>query len=228
MRAIAVIPAAGLGTRFGGDVPKQYTLLQGLPLYEHTLARISAAETLSGVIVVVAAECVAQFRDVLPKKFPKVLRVVAGGATRQASVANGFWAIDGACDVVAVHDMARPLVTPALIDRCVEVAAQCGAAILATPASDTVKQVRAGERVDATLPREMIWLAQTPQAVRCELFQRALAHADATGLVGTDESALVEAIGERVMIVVSNKWNVKITTPEDLVVADALLKAGLV
>lgn len=224
MRAIAIIPAAGRSTRFGGDIPKQYALCHGRPVYEHTLARFEAAGTIAGVMLVVAAERVEAVRASLSKRFPKILAVVAGGRTRQASVANGFRAIADSCDVVVVHDVARPLVTPGLIDRCVEVAAQCGAAIVACQASDTVKRVKAGGAVDTTLPREMIWLAQTPQAARWDLFHRALTQAEASGFVGTDEAALLEAIGERVTIVAGSKWNVKITTPEDLAVAEALLK----
>ncbi len=226
MRAIAIIPAAGQGTRFGSALPKQYHALGGKPLFEHTLQRFEEAETISGVIIVAAPDRIDDLTDLLSKQFPKVLRIIPGGATRQASVANGFRAIAAGCDVVVVHDMARPLIPVSLINRCVEVAAQCGAAIVAAPVSDTVKRVRE-EGVEATLPREMIWLAQTPQAVRYELFQRAIEYAESSGVIGTDEAALVEALGERVAVVPGPKWNLKITTPEDFVIAEALCKAGL-
>ncbi len=224
MYTTAIIAAGGSGTRCGGDAPKQYQCVAGRPLLEITLSQFEAAQSITNIILVVSADRVAFMQDQLTNRFPKVRDVVAGGASRQESVARGVRALAAdACDIVVVHDAARPLIAPALIDACVAAATESGAAIVALPARDTIKLVRDDAWIERTLPRETVWHAQTPQAFRYELFLRALAHAEKTGFVGTDEAALLENFGERVRVVCGEPWNIKITTPEDFKIAEAIL-----
>lgn len=221
-RAVAVIVAAGSGSRFGGAVPKQFATLGGRPLLEVTLSRFSQATRIDDMVVVAAADRVADLAATLPARFPRLRAVVAGGTTRQESVAAGVQAA-GACGVLVVHDAARPLIAPELIDRCVMQAAAEGACIVALSACDTIKLVRDGAIVE-TLPRESIWQAQTPQAFHATLLCRALEHARLHGISGTDEAALVEALGVRVTVVPGSARNLKVTTAEDLMLAEALVQ----
>ena len=223
MKVVAIIPAGGSGVRFGAEQPKQYLALGQYTVLEHTILRCAAAATITEIVVAVAADHIEQMQHSLPAVSPKVRAVVAGGATRQASVVAGLRAVEAPCAFVAVHDAARPMVDPADIDHCVHVAADRGAAILAVPAHDTVKRVAKGKTIAETIPREVIWLAQTPQVVAYELLCRALAHAETNGMVGTDEAALVEALNESVTVVPATGKNMKITTPEDLVIAQAMM-----
>lgn len=223
MTAVAVIVAGGMGSRFGGETPKQYLSVGGRPMLELTLSRFMAATSIYSMIVVVAADRVAALQAELPRRFPKVQWVVAGGATRQDSMVCGVASLSVAPDtIVVVHDAARPFIFPQTIDACVAAARQHGAAIVALNARDTIKQVDTAHVITATIPRETIWLAQTPQAFRCELLQRACKHARENGLSGTDEAALVEALGVPVMVVPGHPWNIKVTTPDDMVLAEAI------
>lgn len=221
-RTVAVIVAAGSGSRFGGAVPKQFAMLGGRPLLEVTLSRFAQATRIDDMVVVVAKERVAELAAALPARFPRLRTVVAGGATRQESVAAGVLAA-GACGVLVVHDAARPLIAPELIDRCIMQAAAHGACIVALPAHDTIKLVRDSAIVE-TVPRESIWQAQTPQAFHAALLCRALENARQHGISGTDEAALVEALGVRVTVVPGSTRNIKVTTAEDLIVAEALVQ----
>jgi 2-C-methyl-D-erythritol 4-phosphate cytidylyltransferase len=223
MQVAAIIPAAGQGARFGGEIPKQFLVLSGRSLLEVTIERIAQAELIQEIVVVVAPDRVVAMEAGLKAIHPKVQTVVAGGATRQASVTAGVRATSPEVSLVAVHDAARPCVDPQLVDRCIEAAAGRGAAILAAPAADTIKLVTQGNLVSETIPRGSIWLAQTPQVVNRELMLEAIDHAETHGLTGTDEAALVEALGKPVAIVESSRWNIKVTLPEDLVIAEALL-----
>lgn len=223
MTAVAVIVAGGSGSRFGGDTPKQYLVLGGRPMLELTLSRFMAASSIRSIVVVVAADRVAALQAELPRHFTKVQQVVAGGATRQDSMACGVMALAVEPDtIVAVHDAARPFIFPETIDACVTAARQHGAAIVALNARDTIKQIDTAHVITKTIPRETIWQAQTPQAFRCELLQRAIKHARETGVQGTDEAALVEALGVPVMVVPGHPWNIKVTTPDDMVLAEAI------
>ncbi len=175
---------------------------------------------LARMVVVVADDVREQAKSLLaPLRLP--LRFASAGAERQQSVASGIAALDPECAIVAVHDAARPLVTPEAIAACVAAARSTGAAILATPVPDTVKRVD-GDRIVATIPRADLWLAQTPQVFAAAVLRRA--HADAPAdLVATDDAALVERLGLPVAIVPSDPGNRKITTPADLAWAEAQL-----
>jgi 2-C-methyl-D-erythritol 4-phosphate cytidylyltransferase len=220
--AYGIVVAAGRSERMGG-VDKVLTELVGRPLIAWTLAAFRSCPGVEGVVVVAAPERVERVRDLVAEwRFRNVINVVPGGERRQDSVRAGIEAANGAA-IVAIHDGARPLVTPELISRGIELARECGAAIAAVPARDTVKQAEGDPPViRATHDRASIWLAQTPQVFDRELLMRA--HEEA-GSNATDDAALVEALGHNVLIYEGSAQNIKITTPEDLLIAETLLRA---
>jgi 2-C-methyl-D-erythritol 4-phosphate cytidylyltransferase len=223
---IAIIAAAGAGSRMVSDRPKQFLLLAGTPIIFHTLKPFEQCDSIHEVIVVLPAEESAGFLS-LAGKFGvrKVARVVPGGATRAESVKRGLMAIRSAtAKIVAVHDGVRPFVTVEEIENTIAAAQSDGAAILVAPATDTIKQV-SDQRVDKTLDRRLLRRALTPQCFRYELLCEAYQRADVNDPTLTDESALVEQLGRSVTIVEGSSRNIKITTAEDLLVAEALLKA---
>jgi len=221
----AIIAAAGAGTRMASDRPKQFLQLAGRPLIFHTLQPFEACENIHEVIVVLPAEESAGFLSLVGKYgLRKVTRVVPGGATRADSVKRGLMAIRSAtAEIVVVHDGVRPFVTVEEIESTIAAAKTDGAAILVAPVTDTVKQV-CGERVVGTLDRLELRRALTPQSFQYELLREAYQQADVNDPSLTDESALVERLGRPVTIVAGSARNIKITTPGDLVVAEALLK----
>ena len=212
----AIILAAGSGKRMGTHIPKQFLDLAGRPVLAWTLTAFERADRIDRVVLVVGQEdidtCREQFGN---KKFSKVVEVIAGGAERQDSVACGLRVIPQNADVVAVHDGARAYITPEDINAVVLAAAECGAAVLGIPVTDTVKRVQ-GDQVTATLDRSTLRAVQTPQAFRREVIFRAHRAARESGYLGTDDTALVERLGEAVTIVPGRADNIKITSPEDL------------
>jgi 2-C-methyl-D-erythritol 4-phosphate cytidylyltransferase len=226
---VAIVVAGGKGTRFGGNRPKQFLELDGLPIIIHTLRQFEQSCQIEEVVVVLAAEEIAPFHSLVERfGLPKVSRVVAGGETRSQSVRNGLAAIETA-NIVAVHDGVRPLVNPEEIDRTVMVAAERGAAILVAPVGDTIKRVDDG-RISDTLPRKTLRRALTPQCFRFEILRRAYANLgelEAAGVDVTDDSFLVEQLGVPVTAVEGGPGNIKITTAEDLALAEALLNKSL-
>jgi len=221
-KTLAIIPSAGLGRRMG-TLKKNYLKLLGRPVLAHTLEAFEACSSIDSIIVVVAAEDIDRCAEevVSPYGFTKVIDIVAGGAERQDSVANGLARAEG-FDMVAVHDGARPLVTAGIIDSVVAAALRTGAAITAVPIKDTIKET-AGGVVKGTLDRSSLVSVHTPQAFRTELLQRALESARQDGFIGTDESSLVERLGEPVTVVIGSYDNIKITTAEDLSLAEFIL-----
>jgi len=221
---IAIIAAAGAGTRMASDRPKQFLLLAGTPVIFHTLKVFEECASIQEVIVVLPVEESAGFLSMAGKMgLRKVARVVPGGATRAESVKRGLMAIRSAtAEIVAVHDGVRPFVTVDEINSVVAAAHADGAAILVAPVTDTIKQVN-DRAVVKTLDREVLRRALTPQCFRYELLREAYQRADVNDPSLTDESALVEQLGHRVSIVEGSARNIKITTTEDLVVAEALL-----
>jgi 2-C-methyl-D-erythritol 4-phosphate cytidylyltransferase len=221
---IAIIAAAGAGTRMASDRPKQFLLLAGTPVIFHTLKVFEQCDSIQEVIVVLPAEESAGFLSMAGKiGLRKVARVVPGGATRAESVKRGLMSIRSAtAQIVAVHDGVRPFVTVQEIDNTVAAAQADGAAILAAPVTDTIKQV-SDCAVMKTLDRVELRRALTPQCFRYELLREAYQRADVNDPSLTDESALVEQLGHRVSVVEGSARNIKITTPEDLVVAEVLL-----
>jgi len=221
--AYAVVVAAGRSERMGGT-DKIFAELAGRPLLAWTLRAFALCEAIEGIVVVGTPVAVGRLEQLTREwRFAKVSAVVAGGETRQASVRAGVEAAEDAA-IVAVHDGARPLVTPELVTRGVELARAHGAAVCAMLSRDTVKQANETGNVPivgATLDRERIWLAQTPQVFVRELLLRAHRQAER---VATDDAALVEALGERVLLYEGDTWNLKVTTPDDLLVAEAILR----
>jgi 2-C-methyl-D-erythritol 4-phosphate cytidylyltransferase len=222
---IAIIAAAGAGTRMASDRPKQFLLLAGMPVIFHTLRSFEQCGSIDEVIVVLPAAESAGFVSQAGKfGVRKLARVVPGGATRADSVKRGLMAIRSAtAGIVAVHDGVRPFVTVDEIDATVAAAKVHGAAILVAPVTDTIKQVDDG-LVVRTLDRVSLRRALTPQCFRYELLRQAYERADVNDPSLTDESALVEQLGQPVSIVEGSARNIKITTAEDLRVAEALLQ----
>jgi 2-C-methyl-D-erythritol 4-phosphate cytidylyltransferase len=229
MKAAAIIPAAGLGTRMGRGASepsarKQFISIGGAPIFVHTLRRFAAAESISQILIAVRESDQEEVSALLDKEsFPKPVRLAPGGQNRQESVRNCLALVADDVEVVAVHDAVRPFVTTELIDQVVEHAHRDGAVILGVPAVDTVKRV--DQRiVHATLPRETIMLAQTPQAFRTDLLRQAYAAAERDGFTGTDEASLVEHLGHDVHVMMGSPRNIKITRPSDLRLAQFYLE----
>ena len=221
---VAIVVAAGKGTRLGGARPKQFLELRGVPIIIHTLQQFERCKEIDEVITVLPAEDTAGFES-LAKQFDlsKAGRVVAGGATRAQSVRNGLNAI-GDADIVAVHDGVRPFVTAEEIDQVVVAARQSGAAVLTARVADTIKRVQDG-RIIETVPRAELRRALTPQCFQFEILKRAydkLDELESAELEITDESLLVERLGVEVVTVEGNARNIKITNADDLRQADAL------
>jgi 2-C-methyl-D-erythritol 4-phosphate cytidylyltransferase len=221
---IAIIAAAGAGTRMASDRPKQFLLLAGTPVLIHTLKVFEQCESIQEVIVVLPAEESAGFLSLAGKfGLRKVARVVPGGVTRADSVKRGLSAIRAAtAEIVVVHDGVRPFVTVEEIDATVAAAQIDGAAILVAPVTDTIKQV-SDQRVERTLDRGVLRRAMTPQCFRYELLRQAYQAADVTDASLTDESVLVEKMGIPVSVVEGSPRNIKITTADDLAIAEAIL-----
>lgn len=227
MTVAAIIPAAGLGTRMGERTAKPYLGLAGKPILAHTLAVFEAAPEVREITVVVHPGEMEQCQEkvIAAFGFKKVLRLVPGGKERQDSVYNALKVLheDERLELILVHDGVRPLVTPDDISRVIQTAQRHGAAILGWPAQDTLKRVNARGEVVETLDRHQIWQIQTPQAFQAQLLWRAFVEAHGRGLYGTDEAALVEALSHPIVVVPGSPFNLKITTPEDLSLAEALL-----
>ncbi len=221
----AVIPAAGASTRSPGEIGKQFRVLGTKPLLVHTLERVWRSDAVWMVAVAVPEENLAYARELLQPLVPEGvgLMVVVGGETRQASVAAGLEALPQDIEVVTVHDAVRPLFEPRWIRDTVALCRDFDGAIVAVPASDTLKEVEAGSppaagcsgTISRTIPRASVWQAQTPQTFRASILRRALRHAEETGLEGTDEASLVEAVGGRIAVVEGSPHNIKVTTPDD-------------
>lgn len=222
-RATAVIVAAGRGERFG-VASKCMASLAGRPLLTYSIDAAVAAQSIDAIVIVAGAHTRTAIEELVAgsDRKRKPLFIVNGGAERQHSVARGLAVTQPGVDVVVIHDAARPLVDAGLFDRCVSLACETGAAIVATPVVDTVKRVRDG-RIVETVPRDDLWAAQTPQAFRRERLAAAFDTALARDRTFTDEAGLFEALGWAVEIVPGSASNIKITVPADLAVAEALL-----
>lgn len=226
---IAIVVAAGKGTRLGSREPKQFLELSGTPIIIHTLRNFEQCDTINEVILVLPAEMTAGFLSTANKfGLRKVTHVVAGGETRARSVLNGLNRISDA-GIVAVHDGVRPFVTAAEVMRVVQAAEKDGAALLVAPVADTIKETSGGIVV-RTPPRLDLRRALTPQAFRFEILRRAFDQLDeieAAGIEITDESLLVERLGVPVTTVEGSARNIKITSQEDLVLGEAILAQKL-
>jgi 2-C-methyl-D-erythritol 4-phosphate cytidylyltransferase len=241
MKVVVIIPAAGLGTRMAsapgtkGKKPaasKQFTELGGTPILVHTLRKFAASPQVSEIYVALRGNEIEGFRSRLEKDakdvLQKTIHLVEGGEHRQHSVANAMSSLSATNDdIVLVHDAVRPFVTEEIIHDVIRAAQKYGAAIAGLPAVDTVKQVERtsdGALVTATLPRERVVLAQTPQGFRYAVLKKAFDEAAADGFTGTDEASLVERSGHPVAVVMGSARNIKITAPADMELAEFFLK----
>lgn len=222
----AVIAGAGQGTRMGSEARKQYMMLGNRPVLAHTLLAFEKCDAIEEIFLVIPRGddplCKKEIID--PLRPNKPIHLISGGATRQESVYNGLKAIDGRFGLVVIHDGVRPLVKIDHIAECVRVAEKYGGCILAVAASDTMKTVDEHDRVIVTMKRHMIRMAQTPQAFYYNLIRGAHEAAQKEAYVGTDDAELVELCGEVVKVIPGDPYNIKITTPEDLKLAEALMQ----
>ncbi len=228
MNVHALVPAAGNGRRIGGDTKKQYLELGERPVLAQTLVRLAAQPQIVSIHLIVPeadiAFCRAELVDLY--RLEKISGVVAGGAERQDSVRKGLEACGAESqDVILVHDGVRPFFPKDQIGPLIQLAATKGAALLAVPAQDTIKEVFDGE-VRATLDRRLLWQVQTPQAFRFDRLFEAHQRAHAAGYIGTDDASLIEWCGWPIAVLTGHPYNLKITTPADLALARALLAAG--
>jgi 2-C-methyl-D-erythritol 4-phosphate cytidylyltransferase len=228
----AILPAAGLGTRMGHETPKQFLELDGVPIVILSLRRIAACPLITNIIVATRAEEVERLdARIRQEKIKQPVRVVKGGDSRQGSVAQALHQVPADTELVAVHDAVRPFVTVEQISRVIEEARRRKAAILGVPAMDTVKEVKRASLpedvalITATVPRERVVLAQTPQVFETKLLKEAFAAAEEDGVNASDEAGLVERIGHEVYVVLGSERNIKITKPADMELARFYLHA---
>ncbi len=228
MKTIALIPAAGMGKRMGAGINKQYLLLAGMPIVARTIAVFEESELVDEIYVISPEAEIPFCREqvIAAHGFSKVKSVVQGGLERQHSVLNGLRAIiePGDNDLVLIHDGVRPFVTQKIIGQSVAVAKAHEGALVAVPVKDTIKVVVDGI-IRETPQRETLWQAQTPQAFQYGIIRDAHEKAAAEGFLGTDDASLVERLGGHVHVVMGDYRNIKITTPEDLVLAEAFYMA---
>lgn len=221
---IAIIVAAGGGTRFGSPVPKQFLEILGKPLVVHTLEQFESCQAIDEIVLVLPAEEIEKFSDIVETyNLKKLAKTVGGGRTRAESVFKGLNAVDAeSAEIIAVHDGARPLVTTDEITETIERARKTGAACLVAAVTDTIKEV-AGGNIIATIDRAKLRRALTPQCFRYEILKRAFDENKISEAV-TDECFLVERLGYKIAAVEGSAKNIKVTTPEDFVLAESLLK----
>jgi 2-C-methyl-D-erythritol 4-phosphate cytidylyltransferase len=229
MRVIAIIPAAGMGKRMGAGINKQYLLLNEKPIVAHTIALFENAPIIDDIYLVIPEPEIPFCREHVVERygFAKIRRIVPGGAERQNSVLNGLRVVEDARDddLILIHDGVRPFVPIHVIEKALAVARSHDGALVAVPAKDTIKIVVDGI-IRETPPRENLWLAQTPQAFRYGVIRAAHEIADAEGFLGTDDAMLVERLGKDIHVVLGDYRNIKITTPEDLILAEAFLRTA--
>jgi 2-C-methyl-D-erythritol 4-phosphate cytidylyltransferase len=229
MKVFVILPAAGLGTRMAGPQPKQFLALDGVPILVHSLRAFAAVPRVTAIYVAVRkTEMERVEAQVAEAGFAGRVKMVEGGEKRQESVAHALAALPAEDDdIVLVHDAVRPLIDAATIERTIDAVIETGAAIVGLPAVDTIKQVERtahGALITATIPREFVVQAQTPQGFRYGLLKRAFAEAEADGFLGTDEASLMERAGLSVAVVHGSQVNLKITQPGDLELAEFYLR----
>ena len=219
----AIIVAAGSGSRFQAEKPKQFLEIAGKPLIFHTLDRFEKCPSIDEIVLVLPSNEIENFKKLAAGfNLTKLKKIIPGGKTRAESVFSGLQAVDEKCEIVAVHDGARPLVSCEEISRTIEMAMKTGAACLTAKVTDTIKKI-AGDKIVGTIDRENLRRALTPQCFQTEILRRAIAGADLSEAV-TDECFLIEKLGYEIAFVDGSAKNIKITTREDFVLAEVLLK----
>jgi 2-C-methyl-D-erythritol 4-phosphate cytidylyltransferase len=225
MKISAIIVAAGKSKRIKDKLPKQFIKIGGKPVLTHTLESFERCEEVDEIILVVSEDWLTYCStEVVDKyEFKKIKRVISGGEKRQDSVYKALLAVPKNTAIVIIHDGVRPLINPSKITESIKMCKECQAVILAVPIKETVKRVEDGS-VHTTLNRERLWTAQTPQTFDYETLLDAFEKAKKDGFTGTDDASLVERIGIKVKIIEGDYDNIKITTPEDLILAEEILK----
>ncbi len=224
MKTVAIIVAGGLGKRIEGNLPKQFLMLGDKPILAHTIDKFEKCDLVDEIILVVpemyldycSQTIVDQYR------FGKIRKITTGGEERQDSVYQGLISCSDYTSTVAIHDGVRPLITPEIVAASIKLCQQKKAVIVAVPVKDTIKRVECS-LVTATLDRRELWLVQTPQVFEYKLIMEAHKKAREENFIGTDDSVLVERMGGEVSVLEGNYNNIKITTTEDLLVAESLL-----
>lgn len=222
---VAIVAAAGRSERMGGR-NKLFLPLMGMPILAHTLLALERCSSMEKIIVVVEGSDKKQFEEEIRARYSlgKILGVMEGGRERQDSVLNGLRALPRETTRVSIHDGARPLVTPDLILKAVEALEDYDGVVTAVPLKDTIKEVDSENLIRTTVERKDLWAAQTPQVFRPEILMKAHQKARMDGFYGTDDSVLLERLGYKVKVIMGSYENIKITTPEDLAVAEAILR----
>ena len=226
----AIIVAGGSGKRMGGTVKKQFIKLQGKEVLAHTIEKFNQLEEVEEIIVVVGEEDIYKVKKEIVERyeFNKVSKVVAGGQERQDSVYNGLMAMNDKIEYVMIHDGARPFISKEILKRVIEETMEYKATIVAVPVIDTIKVINTTtQKVEDTPKREKLWAVQTPQSFERKLLEEAYKMAKKKELQVTDDSMIVEAYGEKVHVVLGEYTNIKITTPEDLIIGESILNKDI-
>ena len=221
-----IIAAAGMSNRMGSKINKQFIAIDNKPILVHTIEKFERCEFIDEIILVSKEEEVEYCRKEIVKKykFKKVNNIVRGGKERQFSIYNGLLALGEKTDIVLTHDGARPFIKVEDIEKGIEGVIKYGACVIGVPVKDTIKVVEEDEKVHHTPKRSLLWSAQTPQCFWKELIKKGYEHAISESIIGTDDSSLVEHIGHDVKMIMGSYDNIKITTPEDLIIAESLFK----
>jgi 2-C-methyl-D-erythritol 4-phosphate cytidylyltransferase len=230
MKATAIIVAGGSGVRMKAATRKQYLkTASGLPILTMTLMPFDACDDIDDIILVVPGTDINYCRENIlsPVELKTPIRLVPGGRSRQESVFNGLKTMKKSRSIAVIHDGVRPFVVPEQITACCKEAATSGACILGISASDTLKQTSRDGYIEKTLERDCVWLAQTPQAFQCSLILKAHASALSDNFKGTDDASLVERLGKKIRIIPGSRKNIKITVPEDLAIAEAIIHTNI-
>jgi 2-C-methyl-D-erythritol 4-phosphate cytidylyltransferase len=225
MRTLAIILAGGAGKRMGTATNKQFLLIDKKPIIVHTLQIFEDCRSIDGIYLVVNQKDLPLIQEEILEtyRFNKLMKLVIGGKLRQDSVRNGLEAIENPCDIVIIHDGARPLVSPSFIEKGISLMEVFDAVIPALPVKDTVKSVSKEGFVSKTLVRDTLWNIQTPQTFKFELILKAYRDGMAKKLHGYDDATFVEHLGKKIKVIEGSPYNIKITTPEDLVIARGIL-----
>lgn len=222
----AIIAAAGMSNRMGSKINKQFISINGKPILAHTIEKFEKCKYIDEIIVVAREDEINYCRKEIIRryKFNKVSKIVRGGKERQDSVYNGILALDERCDIVLSHDGARPFVKVENIIDGIEGAIRHGACVVGVPVKDTIKVVGDNKSIDKTPKRNLLWAAQTPQCFNKQIMMESYKKALEDEFIGTDDSVLVERLGIDVKMIMGSYENIKITTPEDLIIAESMLK----
>lgn len=225
MRTLAIILAGGTGKRMGASTNKQFLILDNKPIIVHTLQVFEDCRSVDGVYLVANQKDLPMIQEEILEqyKFNKIMKIVVGGRLRQDSVKNGLEAIEGPCDIVVIHDGARPFITPSFIEKGVFLMEMFDAIIPAMPVKDTIKLISKEGFVAKTLERDSLWYVQTPQTFKFDLIARAYREGMAKKVYGYDDATFLECFGKKIKVIEGSPYNIKITTPEDLVIARGIL-----